>query len=70
MATVKFVPNDPAPSDAERTVYNVFINNVFTGYIYKDWMEYWWYMVDGKASPGGGKCDRLTLFNVITDTVA
>ena len=66
MDTVKFVPNDPAPSDAERTVYNVFANDEFVGYVYKDWMDYWWYMVDGEKH-GNGHAIREDLFALIED---
>jgi hypothetical protein len=68
MATVKFKPNEPAPSDAEKTVYNVFVNTAFTGYIALDWMGYWWYYVNGK-NQGDGHCDRHSLFALIEKKV-
>ena len=63
MIDVKFVPNDPAPSDAEKTVYNVFINTAFTGYIHLDWMGYWWYYKNGVKT--GTNSDRCELFQRI-----
>lgn len=60
----EFIPNDPAPSDAERTQYNVFINDEFVGYIAKNWMDYWWYYVDGKKGSYGYD-DRCDLFGLI-----
>ena len=68
MATVNFKPNDTAPSDAEKTQYNVFVNSAFTGYIALDWMGYWWYYKNGKKTYGG-HADRCVLFNLIKDKV-
>ena len=61
-----FIPNDSSPSDAEKTQYNVFINDEFTGYIVKDWMEYWWYYVNGKKC-AYGQSDRCDLFALIIE---
>lgn len=68
MATVEFIPNETAPSDAEKTQYNVFVNTAFTGYIALDWMGYWWYYVNGKKQ-GSGYDDRCDLFNLIKKKV-
>jgi len=67
MATVEFKPNDPAPSDAEATVYNVFVNTAFTGYICKNWMGYWNYYKNGKTQDGFS--DRCELFQAIKKSV-
>jgi hypothetical protein len=66
MNTIEFRPNDIAPSDAEKTVYNVFVDDKFVGYVYKDWMDYWWYMVDGKKH-SNGYVERDELFALIKD---
>ena len=66
MTPVRFIPNDPAPSDAERTQYNVFLGDLFTGYIVMDWMGYWWYYVNGVKS-GQGHADRCDLFNAVAE---
>jgi len=63
MATVEFIPNDSAPSDAEKTQYNVFVNTAFTGYIAKNWMGYWCYYKNGVCAEGW--TDRCDLFNFI-----
>lgn len=63
---LRFIPNDPAPSDAETTVYNVFIGDLFTGYITKDWMDYWWYYSNGEKA-GQGHADRCALFNTLAE---
>ena len=66
MPTLRFIPNDPARSDAEKTIYNVFVGDLFTGYIALDWMGYWWYYVNGQKA-GQGYPDRLALFDVVTE---
>ena len=66
MATLRFIPNDPAPSDAEKTVYNVFVGDLFTGYITLDWMHYWWYYSNGEKA-GQGYPDRCDLFNALAE---
>ncbi|RLA51166.1 MAG: hypothetical protein DRQ98_11900 [Gammaproteobacteria bacterium] len=67
MATIKFRPNDPAPSDAERTQYNVFISGKFTGYIARDWMDYWTYYVNGVNFFDHSHSDRCDVFNDIVE---
>ena len=62
----EFIPNDSAPSDAERTQYNVFVNDEFIGYIARNWMDYWWFYVNGEKF-GDGHVDRCDLFNLIKD---
>ena len=68
MATVEFKPNDTAPSDAERTVYNVFVDGKFTGYISPcEWMGVWAYYVEGKHAGGFSYADRCDLFALIKE---
>ncbi len=64
---VEFKPIDPAPSDAERTVYNVFVAGVFVGYVHKSWMGFWAYFVNGEAHYEYGYDDRCDLFAIIKD---
>lgn len=68
MAIIEFRPNDPAPSDAETTVYNVFIDSKFIGYISKcEWMDTWTYYVEGTPASDGYQ-DRCDLFSLIKET--
>lgn len=65
---IEFIPNDSEPSNAEKTVYNVFINTAFTGYIHLAESGYWWFYKNGKRTFGSK--DRCDVFQQIKDIVS
>ena len=68
MTNVDFIPNDPAHSDAEQTVYNVYVEGKFIGYISKSvCFDSWTYYVDGMPASDGYQ-DRCDIFSLIKET--